>query len=414
MGNDALSQERLPDALQFIVNRISKVRHETVDGRDYLVAPVVAICEGVLNGELVKAEEIAAHIGAWGGRPFTVGHPADAGGARISAGGTPAIRSQWSIGEFYPLATDAFTGGKLRGEAWVDVARATGKGGDALEVLRRLEAGTPVEVSTAYFRDREEKAGEFNGDAYDGIAHNLRPDHLAALLHIEGACSWADGCGTPRVNQGEGIMAEGDEGNTEPQENDAGLIKRFVTALTRALGTNQTEERMRNKILEDGRLSLTEDQLTALPDDVVENLAASLEAMPVVNADQGNEPPVDNEDDPAQDQAEDLGEPIDIKAVIGAAFSEFFGGLSGEDVRALLSTLKINEDSEKATLVAELAANEQCAFDKTQLEAMGVGMLQAAKRSFVTADYSGQGGGMRTDPNELTPLPVPKLFAKES
>jgi len=209
-------------------------------------------------------------------------------------------------------------------------------------------------------------------------------------------------------------MAEGDEGNTEPQENDAGLIKRFVTALTRALGTNQTEERMRNKILEDGRLSLTEDQLTALPDDVVENLAASLEAMPVVNADQGNEPPVDNEDDPAQDQAEDLGEPIDIKAVIGAAFSEFFGGLSGEDVRALLSTLKINEDSEKATLVAELAANEQCAFDKTQLEAMGVGMLQAAKRSFVTADYSGQGGGMRTDPNELTPLPVPKLFAKES
>ena len=73
-----------------------------------------------------------------------------------------------------------------------------------------------------------------------------------------------------------------------------------------------------------------------------------------------------------------------------------------------------SEDGEKATLVAELAANEQCAFDKTQLEAMDVGMLQAAKRSFVTADYSGQGGGMRTDPNELTPLPVPRLFAKES
>ncbi len=414
MEDDALNDERLPGALQFIANRISKVRHETVDGRDFLVSPVVAIREGVLNGELVSAEEIGAHVGAWGGRPFTVGHPTDASGARISANNTPAILAQWSIGQFYPLDTDAFLGGKLRGEVWVDVARAKSKGGDALEVLRRLESGTPVEVSTAYFRDRETVTGTFNGDAYDGIARNLRPDHLAALLHIQGACSWEDGCGTPRLNQEEDGMADGQDEDRDKKVNDPNFAKRVLAVFAQALGINQVEGCMRDKILKDGRLGLTEDQLTALPDDVIENLAASLEAMPVVNAAQGNDPPKDNEEDPAKEEpGEDAEKPVDVQGAITAAFSAFFGGLTGGDVRALLSKLKTNADSEKDALVTELAANEQCAFDKAQLEAMDVGMLQAARRSFIPADYSGQGGGARSNSEELTLFAVPKLFPKK-
>jgi len=134
----------------------------------------------------------------------------------------------------------------------------------------------------------------------------------------------------------------------------------------------------------------------------------------VVNAAQGNIEPVVNEDDPAKDtEVDSADEPVDIQAAITAAFSTFFGGLSGEDVRALLGKLKVNADSEKTALVTELAANEQFAFNKVQLEAMDVGMLQAARRSFISADYSGQGGGARSSSEELTPFPTPKLFAKE-
>jgi len=401
---------RCPDALQFIVNRVSQVRHETVDGTDYLVSPVVAIREGVLNGELVGAAELSAHIGAWGGRPFTVGHPADAGGARISANNTPAVLAHWKIGEFYPLATGAYQDGKLRGEIWVDVGRATAKGGDALEVLRRMESETPLEVSTAYFRDYEQMAGEFNGESYEGIAHNLRPDHLAALLHTQGACSWEDGCGTPRVNEEEGSM-EGGEALAQPQANELGVIKRWITAIGTKLGINSTEVNMRDKVLADGRLGLTEDQLKALPDDVVDNLAASLEAMPVVNAAQGNEPVV-NEEDPAGEAASSGASPamaIDLDAELDKRF-EAFGGLAG--ALALLGTLKTNENSEKAGLVAELAANEKCAFNKAQLEAMDVEMLKAARRTCIPTDYSGQGGGPQANSSELVPLVVPALFAK--
>ena len=305
------------DALQFIANlgQTSQVRRETVGGKQFLVSPVVAICEGVLNGELVKAEEISAHVGAWGGRPFTVGHPVNANGQRISASTTPAILAHWSIGEFYPLSTSAYDGGKLRGEGWVEIERAKAKGGDALEVLQRLESGTPLEVSTAYFRDREAATGNFNGQAYDGVAHNLRPDHLAALLHAQGACSWADGCGTPRVNQEEEHMAEEDKDSQKQAADDLSFAKRFVTAMKQALGINSMGVNMREKILKDGRLGLPEEQLTALPDEVVDALGASLEAAPVGTATQGNELLQANDEDPDGEESE----PLDIQAMVDVA-----------------------------------------------------------------------------------------------
>lgn len=401
-----------PDALQFICNRVKTVRHETVDGKDFLVAPVVAIREGVLNRELVQAAEIAAHVGSWGGRPFTVGHPADAGGAHISANQTPEVLAHWKVGEFYPLKDGAYSDGKLRGEVWLDVDRARARGGEALEVLQRLEAGLPLEVSTAYFRDLDATPGEHKGRAYDGIARNLRPDHIAALLHTQGACSWADGCGAPRVNETEEHMDDGQEQDRQPQTNELGAIRRLLAVIGRKLGINHLEVDMRNKLLTDGRLGLNEDQLAALPDDVVDALAASLEALPAVNADQGNDnTPQGNEEDPTEDQGAHDPSPVDpIKAALDAAFADF-GGLAG--AQALLAKLKTNENDAKAALVAELAANERCAFSKAQLEAMDVDMLTAAKRSLVPANYEGQGGGPRVNAGELVELKVPDLFGKE-
>ena len=185
--------------LYFISNQITvEVRRETVDGTNYLVAPVVAIKPGVMNGEYVPAEEIAVHYGSWDGRPFVLGHPVNEEGESVSAN-DPATLARLGLGNlFHTQFTDD---GRLLGELWIDVARAKGLGGDGLEVLRRLEKGDPLEVSTAYFRDREETPGEVDGIEYEAVARNLHPDHLAALLDVQGACSWEDGCGAPRVNE---------------------------------------------------------------------------------------------------------------------------------------------------------------------------------------------------------------------
>lgn len=173
------------------------VRRENVDGVAYLVAPVVAVKEGVMNGEFVSAEEIEHLFQTWNGRPFVLAHPEDADGESTTAN-DPTVLARIGVGRLFNVT---FDGDALRGEVWVAVERARKMGTDALELVRRLEKGQPVEVSTAYFRDREETPGEFGGVEYEAIAHDLKPDHLAALLHDVGACSWDDGCGVPRVNK---------------------------------------------------------------------------------------------------------------------------------------------------------------------------------------------------------------------
>jgi len=61
--------------------------------------------------------------------------------------------------------------------------------------LAYIRSGNPLEVSLGCFTDPSAEEGDFNGEHYDAIAHNHRPDHLALLPGGKGACSWEDGCG---------------------------------------------------------------------------------------------------------------------------------------------------------------------------------------------------------------------------
>lgn len=172
-------------------------RHEQLEGRDYIVAPVVAIVSGVLNGEFVPSAEIANGFASWNGRPVTLDHP-NIDGAFVTAN-APEIWEQFVIGKLFNVK---FSNDRLKGEIWVDVQLAGGLE-DGQLLLNMLSVGDPIEVSTAYFRELDPVAGEWNGIPYKGIAQDLKPDHLAILLRTAGACSWADGCGVPRLNQRE-------------------------------------------------------------------------------------------------------------------------------------------------------------------------------------------------------------------
>lgn len=175
----------------------NKLIRTTMDGRDYAVAPIVALVAGVVNGELVTADELAAFVAAWNGRPVPLRHPQDANGQPLSAN-SPGIIENQVVGQVFNMALD---GDRLVGEMWLDVAKCERLGGDALATLQRLERGEVVEVSTAYFCEIETTAGEFRGQAYTGIQRNLRPDHVALLPDEIGACSVANGCGAGRTNR---------------------------------------------------------------------------------------------------------------------------------------------------------------------------------------------------------------------
>lgn len=179
----------------FVSGTAIQPKRKKIGGIDYLIAPIVMVKEGILNGEYVTLEEISAHYQAWNGAPIVIYHPKK-DGVNVSAN-DPVILSRTKIGCVFNTYVD---GDALKGEVWVDLALAQAvKRGE--EVVDRLLKGKPIEVSTAYYRDREMIDGSFDGDSYSCVAHNLRPDHLAMLLDAKGACSWADGCGTPRVNE---------------------------------------------------------------------------------------------------------------------------------------------------------------------------------------------------------------------
>jgi hypothetical protein len=163
------------------------LRNDTFQGRPHLVVPVVMLRQTVVNRALVEINELQPE--AWNGVPVTVGHPVDKDGREVSAN-SPTVLEQWAVGSIFNAR---MSGDKLLAEAWLDVARAERIGhGD---VIKAIQAGEPMDVSTGYFALHVKEAGIFNGKTYVEKHKDIKPDHLALLPNAEGACNWKDGCG---------------------------------------------------------------------------------------------------------------------------------------------------------------------------------------------------------------------------
>lgn len=166
-------------------------------GLDHLIVPVIMMREGVHSGShgplLHTTEELAKTVEAWNGQPVVINHPKNKQGVYVSAN-LPEIREVEEVGMVFNTKMD---GDKLKAELWLNVNKMTEKALTALAAIRSLK---PMDVSVGIFSDEEPAEGEWNGEAYQAIARNHRPDHLAILPGEQGACSWADGCGI-RVNK---------------------------------------------------------------------------------------------------------------------------------------------------------------------------------------------------------------------
>jgi len=154
---------------------------------------------GQSDPELGLASEFGNNPIMWANRPLVLNHP-KVGDTFVSAN-TPDILNKYQFGVTMNPVLD---NDKLKLEAWIDKDRVDSTGDDEAfkSTFNRITAEEDVEVSVGFFTDVEKVKGQFNGQTYGGIWRNIRADHLAVLTEgLTGACSVADGCGVPRLNQ---------------------------------------------------------------------------------------------------------------------------------------------------------------------------------------------------------------------
>lgn len=172
------------------------IRHETLHGSGYLVAPMVMLTEGVHNGSngplLYRETECKKAVTAWNMKPIVVYHP-EINGKGVSAC-DPDILENQQVG----MVMNTRWNGKLRAEAWIDETLANKVDN---RVVNALEENRMMEVSTGLFIDNAGEAGDWNGETYIAEAINHQPDHLALLPDKIGACSIADGAGLLQLNE---------------------------------------------------------------------------------------------------------------------------------------------------------------------------------------------------------------------
>jgi hypothetical protein len=178
-----------------------ELQTKTLQGREYLVVPVIAMIEGVRHGAAQKSGELglASEFGkfpdGWNTSPVVMNHP-KRGSEYISAS-EPSVLEEYSFGLIFNTQLD---GKKLKMEAWLDTSLKD-KSDDIARVFERIEDRETIEVSVGFFTEVEDSKGKFKGQAYSGVWRSIVPDHLAFLSEgTIGACSVEDGCGTPRVN----------------------------------------------------------------------------------------------------------------------------------------------------------------------------------------------------------------------
>lgn len=180
------------------VNFAAPIRFEMLEGREYLVAPMVMITEGVhegSNGPVFYSEnELAnpAGVASWNHKPIVVYHPHDL----KSSACTEAVIENQKVGVILNTRWDTDSK-KLRAEAWLEINRLEKVD---KRVLESLENGNIMEVSTGVYTENEMTPGVWNDKNYSMVACNLRADHLAILPDKVGACSTKDGAGLLQMN----------------------------------------------------------------------------------------------------------------------------------------------------------------------------------------------------------------------
>lgn len=327
---------------------LSKVQRKSLAGKNYLVAPVSMILEGVFAGNqgplFYDGNEISKSVASWNHKPLTVGHPQIAG--QYVSGCLPETIDQYSVGMVLNTKWNK-TRKKLVAEAWFEETRLDiVPGGNRIkEALTKQE---PMEVSTGLFVDNELASGSYEGREYRGRARNFRPDHLAMIVSGVGACSVKDGAGL-LVNKDQTTS----ENFTSDDEQGKLLGNRIqVVREEKPLIVNEKAQMKREEIA--GILGDEHKDFVANLSDAQVEALGKLQIVRTVEVEKVIEKPVVNEAPKNLDELLAV-VPADVKAKIDEAFA-------------------VNT-SHRDGLIEKIVANEKNQFSKEELQAMPTASL---------------------------------------
>jgi len=198
------------------INNELNPRTEILDNVEHVVYPVIMINEGVHNRIFYPNSELDRSVQNWNGCPIPIYHP-EKDGIPISCN-SPEIYNKQVIGKVFNSHID---NNNLKADLYLNKDKINSLMPD---LFTFLENDGKMEVSTGLFSDDIYQSGDFNGEEYDSIAINIRPDHLAILPGQKGACSWEDGCGI-RANQEDKKDNGGKmkRGSKKPKNNKEGI-----------------------------------------------------------------------------------------------------------------------------------------------------------------------------------------------
>ncbi len=203
-------QRSKPKVLQTIIANFDGVtRYDKMEGKQFLVASMIMLVEGVHEGSegplYYPAKEIKNSVPFWNAKPVVVYHP-QSNGKFVSAC-DPDILTNHGVG----LIMNTKVGKveveidkkkvkltALKAEAWIDVERANVVDDRIMEAIDNKEM---MELSTGLVMNCDGEEGEWKGEDYVATVSNYHPDHLALLPDIQGACSIEDGAGFLRLNE---------------------------------------------------------------------------------------------------------------------------------------------------------------------------------------------------------------------
>ena len=204
-------------------------------GGIYTIAGVCgAVDEIVMNAMLYPGQELSAAAKSLDGKPAPAGHPKDSQGRHISALNGEALLSSF-CGAICRNARHE--GGRTLVDVVVNEAQAKAHP-DGAKLVDRLSAAVngsnaePIHVSTGLLSNQITANGESRGKKYSRIATNIQYDHLAILLHEQGAGTPADGFGMFLNAEGQPEEVEVVEVNAQAEdrrfEGLTGWIKRLI------------------------------------------------------------------------------------------------------------------------------------------------------------------------------------------
>lgn len=186
--------------MQQRVHIVSTVNARNVSKTDglYTIRDVVGAVDGiVMNGMLYPGEQLARSAPTLNGKPAPAGHPKNTDGQYISAANGDALLSSY-VGSVCRNARHV--GGRTMVDIVVNEAQAKALP-DGQAIVARLDAAingqdvAPIHVSTGLLCEPITAEGTSNGKPYQRIATNIAYDHLAILLHEQGAGTPSDGVG---------------------------------------------------------------------------------------------------------------------------------------------------------------------------------------------------------------------------